>query len=334
MKKTILLLALICLPLLASAQTESDSSSDSLLICEWYDNVFNGNGGSDDILDKYLSSELKERLWTEDYDGCYEFYRFRTAAQDYNPEEGNVSRIISISDEDNGWYEVKYLDMGYRGTTRVCINDNKIVDFVADSSWESSNFSTDEAEDSFVEVEAEPTYEATEAEKTYEAAETKDNAVETSQEDGEWSFSDIIYGLIGLLVLGYFFGKGKSSSSNGLSSLFKNIFSSSSSSSWGDNLFSYSNNQSNEPGISSSPSMAEHKQLKQEKYIPKACFEIEYRVNNSPLTSKITLYLHQDSTVSDFIRELEKKGWGKISIASYRRGNDPVVEIDPWWNPR
>lgn len=32
---------------------------------------------TDKVLDMYLSKEIKKSLWTEDYDGCYEYWRFK-----------------------------------------------------------------------------------------------------------------------------------------------------------------------------------------------------------------------------------------------------------------
>ena len=90
---------------------------------------------NDDILDKYLSAELKKSLWTEDYDGCYEYWLFRTYAQDSKPDN-DVSKIEGIKELGDGWYEVKYLDMGWNGTTKVKVKEDKIVEFVKDQSWD------------------------------------------------------------------------------------------------------------------------------------------------------------------------------------------------------
>ena len=123
---------------LASDSNESVFTSDSVLISEWYGIVFKNNM-TDATLDKYLSPEIKKRIWTDDYEGCYEYWRFRTTAQDYNPEIGDVSKIKSIISKDDGWYEINYLDMGNNGKTKVKVKNNKIVDFVQDSSWDSSS---------------------------------------------------------------------------------------------------------------------------------------------------------------------------------------------------
>ena len=93
---------------------------------------------TDEVLDQYLSVELKKSLWTEDYDGCYEFWRFRTIAQDYNQEVGEISKIKDIQPLNDGWYAVSYLDMGFDGKTEVKVSDGKITDFKQDKSWEAT----------------------------------------------------------------------------------------------------------------------------------------------------------------------------------------------------
>ena len=105
------------------------------IIKEFYQYVFNKKEMTDKVLDMYLSKEIKKSLWTEDYDGCYEYWRFRTIAQDYDPAVGDVSRIEEITPQGNDWYIVSYLDMGNEGQTNVKIIDGKIVDLKVDKSW-------------------------------------------------------------------------------------------------------------------------------------------------------------------------------------------------------
>ena len=121
--------------------TEKTSERDIKLITEWYDYVFGKKEISDDVLDKFLSSKVKKSLLTEDYDGCYECWIFRTIAQDYDHNVGDISKIEDISVNSDGWYEVKYLDMGYKGKTTIKIDNTKIVDFVPDSSWSNNDSS-------------------------------------------------------------------------------------------------------------------------------------------------------------------------------------------------
>lgn len=122
-----------------NSQIEKDTS----IIKEWYDYVFGVKEISDNVLNKFLSPDTKKRLWTEDYEGTYEYWRFRTTAQDYNPEVGDISRISKISIKGDGWYDVSYLDMGSKGKTKVRIANNKIIDFVQDSTWDSWDTPTD-----------------------------------------------------------------------------------------------------------------------------------------------------------------------------------------------
>ena len=117
--------------------TEKTSERDIKLITEWYDYVFGKKEISDDVLDKFLSSKVKKSLLTEDY----EWWIFRTIAQDCDPNVGDISKIEDISVNSDGWYEVKYLDMGYKGKTTIKIDNTKIVDFVPDSSWSNNDSS-------------------------------------------------------------------------------------------------------------------------------------------------------------------------------------------------
>ena len=118
--------------------TEKPSKQEEIkLITVWYDYVLGKKEISDDVINKFLSSKVKERIWTEDYEGCYEFWKFRTSAQDSDPNVGDVSKIEDISVNNDGWDEVKYLDMGHNGKTTIKIENSKIVDFVPDSSWNS-----------------------------------------------------------------------------------------------------------------------------------------------------------------------------------------------------
>lgn len=128
----------------ADEDMEKPSEQEEIkLITEWYDYVFGKKEISDNVINKFLSSKVKERIWTEDYEGCYEFWKFRTIAQDYDPNVGDVSKIKDISVDNDGWYEVKYFDMGYNGKTTIKVENSQIVDFVPDSSWNSNEISVE-----------------------------------------------------------------------------------------------------------------------------------------------------------------------------------------------
>lgn len=113
--------------------------SPEAMIKEFYKYVFGEKEMDDDVLDAFLSSVMKKSLWTDDYDGCYEYWRFRTTAQDYNPETGDVNRINDVKSDGDGWYTVTYLDMGNEGQTRVKVANGKIVELKPDKSWDSWN---------------------------------------------------------------------------------------------------------------------------------------------------------------------------------------------------
>lgn len=109
------------------------SGADEVLIKDFYRCVL-GDGLSDEDLDRFLSPNLKKSLWTEDYEGCYEFWRFRTTAQDYS-NQGDINGVKQIRSLGDGWYQVDYLDMGWNGHTKVRVKNGKIVSFEPDSSW-------------------------------------------------------------------------------------------------------------------------------------------------------------------------------------------------------
>ena len=113
-----------------------NSEQDIKIIKEWYDYVIGTKDVTDSALNKYLSSDVKKQLWTEDYEGCYEFWQFRTAAQDCNPD-GDISKIENITNEGDGWFTVTYKDMGWSGLTKIKVKNGKIVEFVPDKTWNS-----------------------------------------------------------------------------------------------------------------------------------------------------------------------------------------------------
>ena len=122
-----------------AAKAKQDSikkvESSVALIKNFYQYVFGKKDITDQILKKFLTESLMQSLWTEDYEGCYEYWKFRTIAQDYDEKVGNVSKIEQIDPLDDDWYSVSYLDMGYKGQTKVKVNNGKIVDYKPDKSW-------------------------------------------------------------------------------------------------------------------------------------------------------------------------------------------------------
>ena len=116
-------------------ETEDTSDADIKLIIDWYKYVLGGSPTENDMK-RFLSSDVMKKIWTEDYEGCYMFWRFRTTAQDSKPDN-DISEIEEINIEGGGWYTVKYKDMGWDGKTKVKVMDGKIVDFEKDVSWKS-----------------------------------------------------------------------------------------------------------------------------------------------------------------------------------------------------
>lgn len=62
-------------------------------------------------------------------DSCYAYYVLRTEMQDSKPGSDDESRLLSVEADEDGWYVVSYLDMGWSGTTRIKIIDGKIDDY-------------------------------------------------------------------------------------------------------------------------------------------------------------------------------------------------------------
>ncbi len=62
-------------------------------------------------------------------DNCYAFYELRTLEQDSKPGTAGESEIVNIESSGDGWYIVKYSDMGWSGMTQIKIAEGKIDDF-------------------------------------------------------------------------------------------------------------------------------------------------------------------------------------------------------------
>lgn len=60
---------------------------------------------------------------------CYAYYELRTREQDSKPGTEGESFIAVIENIGDGWYVVKYSDMGWSGMTRIKISEGKIEDF-------------------------------------------------------------------------------------------------------------------------------------------------------------------------------------------------------------
>lgn len=70
-----------------------------------------------DVCTPRLLDYLKQQYDYDCPDGpCYAMWCFRTGMQD-GPSD--VSKVTSVTAENDGWFKVSYLDMGNHGTTRI-----------------------------------------------------------------------------------------------------------------------------------------------------------------------------------------------------------------------
>ena len=116
---------------------ERSDTGDIQLIREWYDFVLGKKYTKDGVIGKYLSNSAKEKLSKDDDGsniGVCRYWLFRTAHQETKDKGDNV--VESITSDGGGWYEVKYLDMGWNGVTKVRVSGGKIVDYKRDNSWD------------------------------------------------------------------------------------------------------------------------------------------------------------------------------------------------------
>lgn len=81
----------------------------------------------------FTANALKKLKDSYEFDcednNCYAFYELRTSMQDSKPGTTEDSDIINIESIGDGWYVVKYSDMGWFGITLIKIVDGKIDDF-------------------------------------------------------------------------------------------------------------------------------------------------------------------------------------------------------------
>lgn len=116
-------------------QTLASVQDASEMIRMAYDKfVFAVDPNSEDCPEDYFTIHALEKL-KDDYEydcedgSCYAFYVLRTEEQDSKPGSKDESRICGIEPIENGWYVISYLDMGWRGITRVKVVEGKIDDY-------------------------------------------------------------------------------------------------------------------------------------------------------------------------------------------------------------
>lgn len=111
----------------AENNNEDVQKKDIAFVQDFYEHLLQITPGEWDEK-KYLSAGLLKRIWETEYEGTYSIWVFRTGYQDGYDEP---SKILSISPTQNGWYEVKYSDMGILGKTMVHMTNGKIDDYIA-----------------------------------------------------------------------------------------------------------------------------------------------------------------------------------------------------------
>lgn len=82
---------------------------------------------AENICTPKILQKLKDDYYYDCEDGnCYAVWDFRTSYQD-GPYD--VSKVISIEVKDDGWFDVFYFDMGFKGTTSLKLieRDNKVL---------------------------------------------------------------------------------------------------------------------------------------------------------------------------------------------------------------
>ena len=113
------------------------ATGDIQLIQEWYDFVLGKKYTKDGVIEKYLSTSTINKISKDDDGsdiGVWRYWLFRTAHQEAKDKGENI--VESITSDGGGWYEVKYLDMGWNGVTKVRVSGGQIVDYKRDSSWD------------------------------------------------------------------------------------------------------------------------------------------------------------------------------------------------------
>ena len=111
--------------LLATA-CHNTTKEDTRLLTGFYEYVFGEKEATDSVLRAFLAPSILERIWMEDYDGCYAIWEFRTGLQDGVSSTSSVESVRPLGD---GWYRVSFLDLGVAGETDVKVENGMITDF-------------------------------------------------------------------------------------------------------------------------------------------------------------------------------------------------------------
>ena len=104
----------------------SNPKSDIERIDEFYQVLLSQDGMTDGFLRQNLSQGVLDRIWEADFPSSYSYWALRTGYQDGPSKDSSVEEIKPLG---NGWYEVTYTDLGFRGITDVKMEGGKIADF-------------------------------------------------------------------------------------------------------------------------------------------------------------------------------------------------------------
>lgn len=126
--------------LLVFALTSCTNPSKIEFLEDLYTNYVFGNNDITKILkensSKRLLNFLREEYEYECEDGdCYAIWCFRTNAMDSAPGAKVISKVEEIIRLEDDWYRVTYLDMGWKGSTRIKFvkeNGKLVMDEIVD----------------------------------------------------------------------------------------------------------------------------------------------------------------------------------------------------------
>ena len=119
--------------------TSGNDSNESLIIKKFITEMYNdGKFNDENFMLPHCSDEMIQKLRDEyDYeceDGdCYAFWLFRSGHNGENPNSDYSTRLISITENGDGWFTYEYLDMGWKGENKIkveLIDDKVIIDDV------------------------------------------------------------------------------------------------------------------------------------------------------------------------------------------------------------
>ena len=109
----------------ASAAEEDEAVQEEeevAIIRELYEKcVFGYSAEADSILEVNSAQNLLRKLYEAyEYEGDgYAFWCLRTGFQDCDYRSLDTTAVVEINKLEDGWYQVRYYDMGWKGSTRI-----------------------------------------------------------------------------------------------------------------------------------------------------------------------------------------------------------------------